>query len=154
MAKISDVIETFILSMLEQSENSIEIKRNELATYFGCVPSQINYVISTRFALDKGYIVESKQGGGGYIRITRMDADKAEYLNYLKNERIGSAITFRETNNIVSHLFESGVLTSGEKEIILSALKEMPMPMNGEYKDIMRAGIFKNIIVVILNREG
>ena len=69
--KISDNIENFIRELFG-AENSIELRRNELASYFNCVPSQINYVIQTRFTTERGYIVESRRGGGGHIRITRV----------------------------------------------------------------------------------
>ncbi len=65
MAKLSDTIEEFILSMLSACDNTVDLRRNELAEYFGCVPSQINYVLATRFTVDRGFSVESKKGGGG-----------------------------------------------------------------------------------------
>ena len=65
--RLSDSIERFIKTLLEQEETEIELKRNELAEYFGCAPSQINYVLATRFTPDHGYVIESQRGGGGYI---------------------------------------------------------------------------------------
>ena len=76
--RISDSIEAFIKDMLTEDEHEVELKRNELAQYFGCAPSQINYVLSTRFTLDDGYITESKRGGGGCIRIVRIVASPAQ----------------------------------------------------------------------------
>ena len=79
MATVSDVIEEFILSILDNS-NEIDLSRNELAEYFKCVPSQINYVLSTRFSPERGYYVESKRGGGGNIKIKRIDISKNNYI--------------------------------------------------------------------------
>ena len=72
MRNVSDIIEQYLKHILQESpEGAVEIQRNDLADQFQCVPSQINYVISTRFTLEKGYFVESKRGGGGYIRIQK-----------------------------------------------------------------------------------
>ena len=90
--RLSDAIEKFIKAMLTQDEQEIELKRNELAQYFNCAPSQINYVLATRFTPDHGYIIESRRGGGGYIRIFRMEHDTSQQLIYLLHEReIGRA---------------------------------------------------------------
>ena len=70
--RLSDSIESFIKTLITQEEPEVELKRNELAEYFGCAPSQINYVLATRFSPDHGYIIESRRGGGGYIRIVRV----------------------------------------------------------------------------------
>ena len=94
--RLSDSIESFIKTLLTQEEPEVELKRNELAEYFGCAPSQINYVLATRFSPDHGYIIESRRGGGGYIRIVRVVQSGAQRLMYLANERIGEAITEAE----------------------------------------------------------
>ena len=91
--RLSDSIETFIKALLAEDEQSVELKRNELAEYFGCAPSQINYVLATRFTLDDGYVIESRRGGGGYIRIVRVMGSDQQQLMYLINERIGQSIT-------------------------------------------------------------
>ena len=154
MAKLSDTIEEFILSMLSACDDSVDLRRHELAEYFGCVPSQINYVIATRFTVDKGYSVESKKGGGGYVRIIRHKAKGNDYLAYLLHERIGSSITYKECDNICNRLLEQGYLTKRETEIVLAALKAAPIPISLELKDMIRAHNMKNIILVILkNRE-
>ena len=90
--KMSDVIENFIRELFE-NESSIELKRNELAGYFNCVPSQINYVISSRFTPEHGYIVESRRGGGGYIKITRVSFDKPSAIMHTVNH-VGDDIDF------------------------------------------------------------
>ena len=90
MARLSDMIEEFIKALLEESNGQLELQRNELADYFECAPSQINYVLATRFSLDRGYYIESRRGGGGYIRIIRLDMDNNDYIMYLLRERIGN----------------------------------------------------------------
>ena len=82
MRNISDIIEEYLKQVLEKSEEEIvEIKRSEIANKFQCVPSQINYVINTRFTLERGYIVESKRGGGGFIRIIKSKTDESFFVD-------------------------------------------------------------------------
>lgn len=150
MAKLSDTIEEFILSMLSACDDCVDLRRNELAEYFGCVPSQINYVIATRFTVDKGYSVESKKGGGGYVRIIRHKTHGDDYLIYLLRERIGSAITYKECESICSRLYEQEYIDKREMGIILAALKDAPIPISLELKDMIRAHDIKNIILTIL----
>ena len=153
MAKLSDTIEEFILSMLSACENSVDFKRNELAQYFNCVPSQINYVLATRFTSDKGYLVESKKGGGGYIRIIKATNTEDNFLMYLLQERIGNSITLNECDGLLYRMAELDLITNRERNIIFSSLKDVPIPMNAQIKDIIRAAVFKNIILSILNEE-
>lgn len=88
MAILSDSIEQFIKSLLEEYDEMIELQRNELANYFSCAPSQINYVLATRFSPEKGYYVESKRGGGGYIKLVRIDTDQHTYISSLLNREL------------------------------------------------------------------
>lgn len=87
--RLSDSIETFIKELLNDDQPEVELKRNELAEYFNCAPSQINYVLATRFSLASGYVIESRRGGGGCIRIVRVVQDRGQRLMYLINEGIG-----------------------------------------------------------------
>ena len=150
MAKLSDTIEEFILSMLSACDNTVDLRRNELAEYFGCVPSQINYVLATRFTVDRGFSVESKKGGGGYVRIIKHKVEGDDFLSYLLKERIGSAISYKECESIVLRLYDQQYLTGSERDIILAALKDATIPVNFEFKDIIRAHVLKNVILTIL----
>ena len=94
MPGLSNMIERFIKSMIEMAEDStIEIQRNELAERFDCAPSQINYVLTTRFTPYKGYYIESRRGGGGYIKIIKVGIDENEDINTIIVDIIGESIT-------------------------------------------------------------
>ena len=105
--KISDIIEEFIKEMFDDGEELIEIQRNDLAEQFNCVPSQINYVISTRFTPNNGYYVESKRGGGGCIKIKKVSLSKNSYLlNIMKN--IGQKLTDNECTILINNFLRIG----------------------------------------------
>ena len=112
--RLSDTIESFIKQLLSQDETEVELKRNELAEYFGCAPSQINYVLATRFTPDHGYVIESRRGGGGYIRIVRVVQSTGQHLLYLIHERIGETISETEAAHIIGQLAERKLITAQE----------------------------------------
>ncbi|HEU4965160.1 MAG TPA: CtsR family transcriptional regulator, partial [Bacilli bacterium] len=115
MRNISDIIEEHLKKILTSSRGgTIEIKRSELADAFNCVPSQINYVISTRFTVEKGYVVESKRGGGGFIRITRVGLDRNNALHRTILDIIGNSLTAKEAEGFIHRLMEEKVLTPRE----------------------------------------
>ena len=120
--RLSDSIETFIKTLLAEDEPEVELKRNELAEYFGCAPSQINYVLATRFSPDHGYLIESRRGGGGYIRIVRIVQSGAQQLMYLINERIGDAIGEEEASRLVQQLTEQKLVTAQEAALMRAAM--------------------------------
>ena len=101
MATISDVIENFILSTLG-TNNDLNLSRNELAGYFNCAPSQINYVLTTRFNLNRGFIIQSQRGGGGYIRIVRIKDFDDNYIHKVIDS-IGDEINFNEARFILEY---------------------------------------------------
>ena len=149
--KISDTIEMFIRDMLNNDE-SVELKRNELASHFNCVPSQINYVISTRFTNERGYSVESRRGGGGYIKITRIGRGGTHNLIMHVLNSIGDNLDVMTMDAIVKNLYGEGLVTPREVKIILascgsSALREIN---DGEFKNRIRSTIFKNILINLL----
>ena len=143
--RLSDSIEQFIKTMLAQEEQEIELKRNELAEYFGCAPSQINYVLATRFTPDHGYIIESRRGGGGYIRIFRMQQDTGKQLVYLLNERIGDSITVLSANHLIQQLREREIVSPNEADLMMAAIspQSLSLPLPEELKDALRAKILK-----------
>lgn len=154
MPRLSDVIEMFIKELLEDANNrSIEIQRNELANYFDCAPSQINYVLTTRFGLNKGYFIESKRGGGGHIKIIEMNIDKNEYARILF-EQIGDVISKMKAVSIINMLKEKDIITEREHILIKAAISDRSIntPMN--IKDEVRANILKSMIIAIFNFDG
>ena len=154
MSLISDTIEEFLKELFEEDlEDSVTIKRNELAGKFHCAPSQINYVLSTRFNVNNGYVVESQRGGGGYIRIIRLHAgDHADHLLTLLNEEIAETISEREAVNIIEALKESGLLSGRETSLLKSVVSTAALGQGHEAKRL-RAGIMKQIICVLMKEE-
>ncbi len=143
--KLSNIIEEFIKEMLEENRE-IELQRNELANRFNCVPSQINYVISTRFSPERGYSVESRRGGGGYIRITRTAPADEGYIIHAVN-LIGNAISYANASSLVGDMYKLGIINQREAKIILAAISDNAIPVIQSQKGIVRAKILKNILV-------
>ena len=152
--RLSDAIEQFIKTMLTQEAPEVELKRNELAEYFNCAPSQINYVIVTRFTPDHGYIIESRRGGGGYIRIFRMAQDTSEHLLYLLHQRVGDSIDALAASHLVQQLQEREVVTKGEAAMMNAALspQALSLPLSAEMKDALRARILKNMLLEVARK--
>lgn len=149
--KISDTIESFIRELLNESDKSIELKRNELASYFNCVPSQINYVISTRFTTQRGYIVESRRGGGGHIKITKVNIDTNDTLRHILSN-IGNSIDVLTLEAICETLYVNEIINKSQFNIILSACSNnalSPIP-DGQLKNEVRASIFKNLLLMFV----
>ena len=153
MARLSDLIEEFIKSLLLESEGQLELQRNELADYFECAPSQINYVLATRFSLNRGYYIESRRGGGGYIRIVRLDVDKDDFLLYLLTEGIGSRISEQEASRIVDRMQEQGHITAREAGLLKAAIQDKAIMIPASMKDNIRAGILKSMITALMASE-
>ena len=142
---MSDIIANFINEILnEADEGQAIIQRNDLANQFNCVPSQINYVISTRFTPDHGYYVESQRGGGGYIKITKAKITKSDYLMHLITS-LGDKVTQKEVEIFVKNIYENNIISMREAKLILSATNDKAL--NTENKDIIRASIFKNMLI-------
>lgn len=146
-ANISDVIEQYLKQILGNDEQ-IEIRRADIANQFHVVPSQINYVINTRFTIENGYLVESKRGGGGYIRIEKVNLlDDADILDTLLNEIIGNSIDQHTAYDIINSLYSDKVLTEKEANIILSSIDSNALNIgNKELENALRAQILTNIL--------
>ncbi|ASG79011.1 MULTISPECIES: CtsR family transcriptional regulator [Lactiplantibacillus] len=144
---ISDIIEKYLKSILADSEH-VEIRRSEIADLFNVVPSQINYVIKTRFTIQNGYLVESKRGGGGYIRIEKVNlVDDADVLDALI-QVIGDSITQRDAYAVVQSLYEDDVLNRREAQLILVAIDHDTLGLTDrDLENSLRA----RIIIGILN---
>ena len=144
---ISDMIAEFIRGELEDADGVLELQRNDLAQRFHCVPSQINYVMSTRFSPEHGYIVESRRGGGGYIRITRGRVDRPTLLMHFINS-IGPEIDTQSALAIVRNLYETEAIsqeTARLLQIVLSdtALRSVPRST----RDVLRADLMRQVLI-------
>ncbi len=142
---ISDMIAGFIQEILDE-QDSAELQRADLAQQFGCVPSQINYVISTRFSPEHGYIVESRRGGGGYIRISRVRTDPKLIIMHTMS-RVGNAIDLKSANALISNAHYAGVLDERTARLMASAISDAALrPLAPEKRDEVRATIFKQLL--------
>ena len=152
--RISDSIEQFIKDMLGEDSPEVELKRNELAEYFGCAPSQINYVLATRFSPSQGYLTESRRGGGGYIRIVRVVETGPQKMAYLVRDRIGDQLSEEEAQRIIAHLKDSGMANPEEAGMMFAALsaRALAVPLSPEMKAALRARILKTMIPALANK--
>ncbi|NIK12903.1 CtsR family transcriptional regulator [Alkalibacillus almallahensis] len=150
MRNISDVIEAYLKQVIQSSQSDVvELKRSEIADRFECVPSQINYVINTRFTLEKGYLVESKRGGGGYIRIIRLQPKSNEALIQEMDLASNQPLTQQASFDLVERLKEENLITEREKRLMEKVMHrdilDIPLPD----RDIIRAKIFKELLTTI-----
>lgn len=155
--RLSDTIEQFIKDMMkEEQPKAIELKRNELAEYFHCAPSQINYVLSTRFTPDHGYVISSQRGGGGCIRIVRIVRSESEQLSYLLNERLGDSITVNEAQILCMHLAERGIISRDDALLMNAAVSSAALstPMPETLKNALRARILRSMLLSVMQRES
>lgn len=151
MRNVSEIIEQYLKQILQKSpEGIIEIQRNELADRFECVPSQINYVISTRFTLEKGYIVESKRGGGGYIRIQKVELKShGELLDHIYRT-ISANIDQEASEGLLYQLEEGGYITQRESNLMKAAISRDVLAFKLPLRDEIRANILKAMLISLL----
>jgi transcriptional regulator CtsR len=151
VARLSDIIEQFIKQSIESTDESeLQIQRNELASYFSCAPSQINYVLTTRFTMDKGYYIESRRGGGGYIVIRRIEFGSSKSLHEAVSEKIGNSLTYDAGAQIVNGLLEHNIITEREAAIIKIAINDRTLGVL-ENKNKIRAELLKAMITTIIS---
>ena len=134
------------LVMFSEDDDFIEIQRNDLAQHFNCVPSQINYVISTRFNPSQGYYVESKRGGGGHIKIKKINITKSNYLMHAISS-VGNKITSQEVDIFISNFLSEGIVSKTEAKLLKVATSDNVLTISPEIRDNVRANIFKNMLI-------
>ena len=146
---ISDLIASFLQSCLDETGDGVlEVQRGELAQRFNCVPSQINYVMSTRFSPERGYIVESRRGGNGYIRITRVQVDRETLLMHVINS-LGAQVDLPSARAILGNLTQSGALEEDQGRSLLAAVGDKSLAtVPRELRDRVRADILKNVLIL------
>lgn len=148
---LSDYIASVIEEMLDAGGGSAEMKRNDLATKLGCVPSQINYVITSRFTPERGYIIESRRGGGGYIRIVRKQLSRDDYLMHFFHAT-GNSLGEAEANAFISNLYGAGAIDERESAVISTAVSDRALAaLPTEVRNSVRADILRHIILTLMH---
>ena len=142
---MSDLIESYLKNVLLSNE-IVEIRRSEIADQFNCVPSQINYVINTRFTIQQGYVVESKRGGGGYIRIMKVNlVDEMDILNTL-GDLIPPQLSVREANHLLQNLYENELISKREAQMMALMMEKDTLPVSVKNGDEIRSNMMKKLI--------
>lgn len=153
MGNLSDIIEEFIKSLLDENDpDYIEIQRNELASFFKCVPSQINYVIDTRFSPEKGYFVESRRGGGGCIKIYRIkfNDSKDNYIMHVVGG-MGDSLSQHHCQIFLRNFLEYEIITEREAKLIEAATSDKILSfIEPVERDKVRAQILKNMLTSLM----
>ena len=145
--KISDLITQRILQLMEQTDGTAEIQRNDFAQQIGCVPSQINYVLTSRFTPEQGYAIESRRGGGGYIKITRITTTGQNLLMHVINT-IGDTLDENTARILLENLTYQQVLTAKAAQLIFAAVFDKSLRQaKADLRDSLRATIFKNMLL-------
>lgn len=148
--RMSDMIEEFIKELFEEEESIIEIQRNDLAQQFNCVPSQINYVIETRFKPSQGYYVESRRGGGGYIKIRKVNMTKSSYIMNIINS-IENYLSMQEVDIFISNFLSYQMITEKEAKLLKVATSDNVLKVMQPLRDEIRARIFKNMLINLID---
>lgn len=148
MPRLSDIIEEFLKEMIEEQGKEIQIQRNELANHFSCAPSQINYVLTTRFTTDKGYVIESRRGGGGCIVIKRVEYGDDRKLKQLIMAKVGDSITYDGGMALINGLYESNIISEREALLMKAAINERSLVMSSD-RNKLRADILKAMVNIL-----
>ncbi|MBQ7474410.1 MAG: CtsR family transcriptional regulator [Clostridia bacterium] len=148
---LSDQIAKIIEEMLDRSDGIAEVRRNDLATKLGCVPSQINYVITSRFTPERGYLTESRRGGGGFIKIVRVRMTANEYLMHFFHA-VGEELDATDAKAFARNLLDHGIVTPREHALIVSALTGGSLDRVEQNKrDAVRADIMRHILMTLMS---
>ena len=144
-SNMSDIIEEYLKNVLLAQEQ-VEIRRSEIADRFNCVPSQINYVINTRFTVQQGYVVESKRGGGGYIRIMKVNlVDDMDFIDALL-EVVPEELSVKQANHILQNLYDNELLSKREAQLLLIAMSKESLIEAEQCSNQLRSNMMKNIL--------
>ncbi|MDI6872188.1 MAG: CtsR family transcriptional regulator [Bacillota bacterium] len=150
MPSLSELIERYIQGLFERlGQSTVELRRHELAERFGCAPSQINYVLETRFTAERGYLVESRRGGGGYIRIMRLQVSRPGLACAIQ-EHIGDQLTPREVDHLLERLSGAGLLSADQAGLVRRAIARETRSIAPPVGDVLRAMLLRAILCVLL----
>ena len=148
--RMSDIVAKYILEMLDEKNGNAEIQRNELASNLGCVPSQINYVITSRFTPEQGYIVESRRGGGGFIRITRINTSKSEAIMHIVNS-VGNRLDKATAEIMINNMLSRSIISEDNARLMMASMMErVYLDIPQHYRDYLRASLFKNMLLTLV----
>ncbi|MEG1753425.1 MAG: CtsR family transcriptional regulator [Christensenella sp.] len=153
MSILSDSIEDFIKELMSEEEGTAELQRNELAQRFNCAPSQINYVLTTRFSPNRGYTTQSRRGGGGYIRVIRLNLDRRDYIAQIIDQSLNESINMRQGAEVIEGLAQTGAIGGGIKKVMLAAISDKALSAVPEYRNELRSSVLKEMLTSILIRE-
>jgi transcriptional regulator CtsR len=152
LAKLSDVIEDYIKMIIENEKSeSIEIQRNILAQHFNCAPSQINYVLTTRFGNDRGFVVESRRGGGGYIRIYKVQTNPDKHIEKILKDTIGDNLTKAQAEGIIENLHEKKLISKREMQLMSRVFSDRALgKINQNDRNGIRADFMKEMLLILI----
>lgn len=151
MSSLSKQIEEYIKALLaEESAGVVEIQRNFLSEYFHCVPSQINYVLSTRFTPVQGYLVETRRGGGGFVRIASLQLEDDTDLQDALTDVIGNQLSQSDSEGLTDYLYQQGILTHRERLLFNGMLKDRVLSgLEKETRDTVRASMMQHMLAML-----
>ncbi len=153
MANLSDEIEKYLNELINEYQGKIKIKRNKLADEFDCAPSQINYVLNTRFTSEKGYIVESRRGGSGFIRIIKISIESTDDLLRKLLVRVDQPLSKREAEGIIDRLYDNKIINDREKKLMETVFHKKSLNVDRTLRDYLRGNLMKSMLEVILKSE-
>ncbi len=148
MSVLSNSIEQFIKELMEQS-GEVSLQRNELAQHFACAPSQINYVLATRFTLDQGYVIVSKRGGGGYIHVRRLECDGENLLYEYACNQIGGQLPKSKAHAMIERLKGENIINEREGNLLRAAVDACAMPMETQGEGL-RARMLRDMLTTLI----
>lgn len=149
MSSLSDKIEKYLRNLIKQYEGEVEIKRNRLADDFNCAPSQINYVLDTRFTVERGFIIESRRGGGGYVRIikVKLNSKNEAMKNIIK--QLEGPLQPKEAKGIIKRLYENNIIRQRDRVLLEAAVSKDSIGFDKEEQNKIRAQVLKNTLKAI-----
>ncbi len=151
---LADQIENYIKLRLNSSaDGMIELQRQEIALRFTCAPSQVTYVLGTRFTIERGYLVESRRGGGGYIRVVRVPLNAEEELNRWAEEALGEYMSQDAGIELLNRLIEEELLTEREGRLLAAIINRRALPLQLPHRDQVRAAILKAVIFTLMRSD-
>ncbi|MFO7814253.1 MAG: CtsR family transcriptional regulator [Halanaerobiales bacterium] len=149
MSSLSDKIEKYLRNLIRRYEGEVEIKRNRLADDFDCAPSQINYVLDTRFTVERGYIIESRRGGGGFVRIikVKLTSENEAIKNIIK--QLERPLQPKEAKGIIKRLYENNLIKQRDRILLEAAISKDSIGFESEDKNLIRTQVLKNTLKAI-----